>query len=194
MQELLLQHVARHIQLTAEEQTYFVSLLKPRMLLRRQWLLQAGDICRHESFLVKGCMRSYITDMAGNDHVLHFAIEDWWISDLQSFLDQSPSQIYIEALEPSWLLQLDLPSLQKLYEQIPAFERFFRILHQNAYLAQNRRILHNISLTAAERYDAFVQQYPAIAARVTQKHLASYLGMTPVFMSQLRNRQAKKLK
>ncbi|QJB33318.1 Crp/Fnr family transcriptional regulator [Chitinophaga oryzae] len=194
MYGLLLQHVARHIQLTAEEQQYFVSLLKPRRLQRRQWLLQAGDTCRYENFIVEGCLRSYITDRNDAEHVLHFAVEDWWITDLESLLTQTPSQVSIEALEPSLVLQLERDALQALYQQVPSFERFFRILHQNAYLAQNRRILQNISHTAAERYDAFLQQYPAIAARVPQKYLASYLGMTPVFLSQLRQQKAGRLK
>ncbi|RPD42028.1 Crp/Fnr family transcriptional regulator [Chitinophaga barathri] len=192
MFDKILAHVAKHISLTQEEQQLFTSLLKPRKLLRRQFLVQAGDICRYESFIVSGCLRSYITDADGQEHVLHFAIEDWWISDFGSFLHHTPSQTNIEALEPVETLQLDLASLERLYREIPAFERFFRILHQNAYLAQNERILSGISRTAMERYEAFLKRYPAIAARVPQKHLASYLGMTPVFMSQLRKKRMER--
>jgi|SRR5579859_6290870 len=189
MHERILQHVAMHISLTPHEKTFFTGLLKPRSFRRRQFLLQAGDVCRHESFLVSGCMHAYYTDRNGDDHVLHFAIEDWWISDFQSFLDGKPAQINIEALEPTWVLQLDHPGLESLYREVPAFERFFRILHQNAYLAQNQRILNNISQTAPERYEAFLERYPQLAERVPQKYLASYLGMTPVFLSQIRKKR-----
>ncbi|MBO9151724.1 Crp/Fnr family transcriptional regulator [Chitinophaga sp. GCM10012297] len=185
----ILAQVEKHIRLSEEEKQCFTSLLKPRKLLRRQFLLQAGDVCRYETFIVSGCLRSYLTDNNGQEHVLHFAIENWWISDLGSFLHHTPSLINIEALEPVEALQIDLPSLERLYREVPAFERFFRILHQNAYLAQNERILQGISQTAMERYEAFLAKYPAIAARVPQKHLASYLGITPVFISQLRKKR-----
>lgn len=188
MHAQILKHVTQFITLTADEADIFTGLLKPRRLLRRQFLLQAGDICRYESFVISGCLRSFYTDTEGIEHVLRFAVENWWISDFRSFLNGTPAQVDIEALEPVTVLQLDLPGLERLYREIPAFERFFRILHQNAYLAQDQRILDNISQTALERYQAFIARYPEIAARVPLKYLASYLGMTPVFMSQIRKK------
>jgi CRP-like cAMP-binding protein len=96
--------------------------------------------------------------------------------------------VNIEALTPVTVLQLDKPSLERLYTEVPAFERFFRILHQNAYLAQNRRILNNISMTGEARYFDLLERYPQLVQRVPQKYIASYLGITPVFLSQIRAR------
>lgn len=184
----ILAHIARHVSLTATEQELFTSLLGIRRLLRKQFLLQAGDICRYESYVLEGCVRSFFVDDKGVEHTLHFALEDWWITDLESFLHQTAAQVNIEALTPVTVLQLDKPSLERLYTEVPVFERFFRILHQNAYLAQNRRILNNISLSGEARYIDLLERYPQLVQRVPQKYIASYLGITPVFLSQIRAR------
>ncbi len=182
----ILTHVSRFISLSPAEQQLFLSLLKVKQLRRKQYLLQAGDVCGYEHFVVEGCLRSFYVDDSGNEFTLHFAMEDWWITDLDSFLHQTPAIVHIEALTPVIVLQLDKSSLEQLYATIPAFERFFRILHQNAYLAQNRRILNNISMSGEERYTDLVKHYPELVQRVPQKHIASYLGITPVFLSQIR--------
>jgi len=184
--QLILAHVARYVSLTAAEQELFISLLGIKRLLRKQFLLQAGDVCRYESYVLEGCLRSFFIDDKGNEHTLHFALEDWWITDLESFLHQAPAQVNIEALTPVTVLQLDKPSLERLYTEAPAFERFFRILHQNAYLAQNRRILNNISMSGEARYIDLLERHPQLVQRVPQKYIASYLGITPVFLSQIR--------
>lgn len=187
--EQILKHVTRIIPLSAEDQQLFINSLHARRLLRRQFLLQADDICKYENYVVEGCLRSFYVDDNGNEHTLHFALEDWWITDLESFLHRTPARVHIEALEPAWVLQIDKPSLDHLYETVPAFERFFRILHQQAYLAQNRRILNNISMSGEERYHELLQRYPGLVQRVPQKHIASYLGITPVFLSRIRGRK-----
>lgn len=190
-ESFIIAHVQKRVGLTPEEQRQFTSLLRLRKLLRRQFLVQAGEVCQYESFVVKGCLRSFYQDAKGNEHTLHFAIEDWWISDFGSFLTGTPAKRHIEALEPCILLQIDKSSLEQLYQQVPAFERFFRLLHQNACLAQDQRILDGISLTGAERYEAFLKKYPQLVQRIPQKYLASYLGITPVFLSQIRGRKSK---
>ena len=184
----ILAHVARYVPLSAAEQELFTSLLTVKRLLRKQFLLQAGDICRHENYVLEGCVRSFFVDDKGDEHTLHFALDDWWITDLESFLHQTPAVVNIEALTPVTVLQLDKPSLERLYTEVPAFERFFRILHQHAYLAQNKRILNNISMTGEARYIDLLQRYPKLVQRVPQKYIASYLGITPVFLSQIRAR------
>ncbi|GAA0523973.1 Crp/Fnr family transcriptional regulator [Chitinophaga japonensis] len=185
----ILTHVSRHISLTAAEQELFLSLLREKRLLRRQYLLQAGDVCRYDNYVLEGWLRSFYVDDKGEEHTLHFATADWWITDLESFLQETPAEVHIAALTPVTVLQLDKPSLERLYAEIPAFERFFRILHQNAYLAQNRRILNNISMNGEARYLDLLQRYPALVQNVPQKYIASYLGITPVFLSQIRARQ-----
>jgi CRP-like cAMP-binding protein len=184
--ELILAHVRKHINLSADEEEYFCSLLNIKRLLPRQYLVQQGDICRYENYVCNGFLRSFYSDEKGDDHTLHFAMEDWWITDSTSFLKQEPATRSIVALEPSTLLQINASAMKALYDRVPAFERFWRILNQNACIAQDQRILNNIAMNGAERYEALIQKYPTLEQRMPQKHIASYLGITPVFLSQIR--------
>ncbi|MGG7664842.1 Crp/Fnr family transcriptional regulator [Dyadobacter sp. BHUBP1] len=192
LQKMILDHVLRRIELTAGEQAHFVSLLKVRKLLPRQYLVQQGDICRYESYVCKGFLRSFYMDEKGNDHTLHFAMEDWWISDSTSFHLQVPATRNIVALEASVLLQIEKDDLEQLYRDIPAFERFWRILEQKGAIAQDQRILNAISMTGAERYEALITKYPTLEQRMPQRYIASYLGITPVFLSQIRKQLAQR--
>ena len=189
---MIIDHVLRRIELSAAEQAHFVSLLKIRKLLPRQYLVQQGDICRHESYVCKGFLRSFYMDERGNDHTLHFAMEDWWISDSTSFHLQVPATRNIVALEASILLQIEKDDLEQLYKDIPAFERFWRILEQKGGIAQDQRILNAISMTGAERYEALIAKYPTLEQRMPQRYIASYLGITPVFLSQIRKQLSKR--
>ncbi|MCF0040582.1 Crp/Fnr family transcriptional regulator [Dyadobacter fanqingshengii] len=184
--KLILNHASQRINLTEEEQRYFCSLLTVRHLLPRQYLVQQGDICNHESYVCKGFLRSFYMDEKGNDHTLHFAFEDWWITDSTSFLMRVPATRNIVALEASTLLQIDKASLDQLYLDIPVFERYWRIMDEKSGIAQNQRILNSISMSGAERYEALIQKYPNLEQRMPQKYIASYLGITPVFLSQIR--------
>lgn len=186
LHQLILTHVLKRVHLSPEEQEHFCSLLTLRKLLPRQYLLQQGEICRHESYVCSGFLRSFYVDDSGNEHTLHFAMEDWWISDSSSFIPQVPSRINIVALEPSVILQIDRAGIEQLYKDIPAFERFWRVLNQQALISQDQRILNAISMTGAERYEALITKYPTLEQRLPQKHIASFLGITPVFLSQIR--------
>ncbi len=188
--DLLLQHVARHILLDPEEIDFFISLLQPRTLKRKEYLLQQGAVCKAESFVLKGCLRVYTIDDAGLEHVVLFGIEDWWVSDLYSFLTHTPATYFIDALEETEIVQISKANLELLYQRVPRFERFFRILFQNAYVAQQHRINQNLSFTAEDRYLHFIQKYPGLEQRIAQKQIAAYLGITPVFLSMLRRKLA----
>ncbi|SEJ00045.1 cAMP-binding domain of CRP or a regulatory subunit of cAMP-dependent protein kinases [Dyadobacter sp. SG02] len=188
---MILDHVLRRIELTAAEQAHFVSLLKVRKLLARQYLVQQGDVCQYESYVCKGFLRSFFVDGKGNEHTLHFAMEDWWISDSTSFHLQVPATRNIVALEASVLLQIEKNDLEQLYKDIPAFERFWRILEQKSGIAQDQRILNAISMTGAERYEALITKYPTLEQRMPQRYIASYLGITPVFLSQIRKQLSR---
>ncbi|HWV29845.1 MAG TPA: Crp/Fnr family transcriptional regulator [Dyadobacter sp.] len=192
LQKMIVDHVLRRIELTAAEQAHFVGLLKVRKLLPRQYLVQQGDVCRYESYVCKGFLRSFYMDDKGNDHTLHFAMEDWWISDFTSFHLQVPATRNIVALEASVLLQIEKDDLEQLYKDIPAFERFWRILEQKGGIAQDQRILNAISMTGAERYEALITKYPTLEQRMPQRYIASYLGITPVFLSQIRKQLAQR--
>jgi CRP-like cAMP-binding protein len=190
--ELLLKNIGKHIQLDKAEVALFLSLLKVKKLKRKEFLLRQGDICRTENFIVKGCLRVYSIDDNGFEHILMFGIEDWWVSDLLSFLTDTESAYFIDALEETELLQISKKNIYKLYKEVPKFERFFRLILQNAYIAQQQRINQNLSLNAEQRYLNFVVKYPAFEQRIPQKQLAAYLGITPVFLSMLRKKLSKK--
>jgi len=191
LHSMILDHVQRRIALTPAEQDHFFSLLKIRRLLPRQYLVQQGDICRYENYVCKGFLRSFYVDEKGNDHTLHFAMEDWWITDSTSYHLQVPATRNIVALESSVLLQIEKDDLEQLYRDIPAFERFWRILEQKSGIAQDQRILNAISMTGAERYEALIARYPTLEQRMPQRHIASYLGITPVFLSQIRKQATR---
>ena len=187
---LLLAHINRHVSLTEADESLIGSWMRPKAITRKAWLLRAGEVCTQESFIVKGCFRMFVTDQDGVDHVMFFCVENWWASDLSSFLTQSPATMSIQALEDSELLQLSKPGFDALGAETVRFEQYFRILFQNAFVAQQRRVVQNLSLPAAERYDAFLTTWPLLEQRVPQKDIASYLGITPEFLSLIRRKRA----
>jgi CRP-like cAMP-binding protein len=131
-------------------------------------------------------------DKNGKESTIMFAIADWWITDMYCFLNRQPAMLNIEALESSQLLRLSIDDLEKLYIHVPKFERFFRIIMQNAYTREQLRIIQNLSLSAEERYDNFLTKYLQIVKQVTQKQIASYPGITPEFVSAIWANKAKK--
>lgn len=191
MYEKILHNVGRHISLTAEEQNHFTSLLKTRTLRKRQYLLQEGDIMRYECFVSRGCLRTYETDNKGQEHIVQFAFEDWWTGDLYSFLTGQPTCFSVDALEDSELLLIERQQLEQLYQDIPAFNKFFRILMQNSLIAMQRRISENLRMTAEERYRNFTTRYPQFEQRLSLRHIASYLGITPESLSRIRKQRTK---
>ncbi|MET3877870.1 Crp/Fnr family transcriptional regulator [Chitinophaga sp. OAE865] len=186
--ELILKNIERHIHLEEEEINLLFSLLTSRTLKKKAFLLRQGEVCKTENFITKGCLRMYTIDESGLEHIVMFGVEGWWVSDLFSFFTGTTSDYYIDALEDTELLQISKPDLEQLYERVPKFERFFRILLQNAFVAQQRRINQNLSFTAEQRYLDFVRQYPQLEQRISQKQVAAYLGFTPVFLSMLRKK------
>lgn len=189
MYELILKNISRHINLTKEEEDYFKSILKHRVLRKRQYLLQAGDVCRYENYIIKGCLRAYTVDNKGEEHIAMFGMEDWWISDLYSFLTETPATQHIDALEDSEVFSIEKKDLENLYKEVPKFDRLMRILLQNAFVTNQNRILASISQTAEEQYLAFIQKYPSLEQRVPQHQIASYLGITPETISRIRKQR-----
>ena len=182
---LLLRHIAAHITLTAEEQDYFIALLHERKIRKKQYLSQEGDIAKGPVFVAEGIMRSYSLDKNGFEHVIQFAPPGWWIGDMNSMIRQQPGILYCDALEDSTLLWLWKSDLDKLYAAVPKFERFFRILAENAIATYQARIINILSLPAKERYASFCQLYPSLIDCLPQKQVASYIGVTPEFLSKM---------
>lgn len=186
MYDSILLNVSKHITLDERETDLFKSILKHRILKKRQFLLRSGEIAKYETFVVRGLLRAYTVDRSGYEHVVMFAMENWWVSDLYSFLTQTPGDQNIDALEETEVLQIEKSDLEKLYLLVPKFDRFFRILLQNAFVANQQRILASISETAEEQYLSFIKKYPSLEQRVPQHQVASYLGITPETISRIR--------
>lgn len=190
--DLILANIAKHIHLDDNEVAFFKSLLRHRKIRKRQYLLQAGDLSAYENFITKGCLRAYTVDQQGEEHIIMFGVEGWWISDLYSFLTNTPATQNIDALEDSEVFSIERSDLDMLYEKVPKFNKFFLKLLQNAFVAHQRRILASISQTAEEQYIDFIAKYPSIEQRVPQHQIASYLGLSPETISRIRRNKAQK--
>jgi CRP-like cAMP-binding protein len=184
----LIANISKHISLTGEETEFFTSLLKFRSLENGEFLLREGEICKYESFVTKGCLKTYYQDENGFEHIIDFSIEEWWADDLYSFLTQTASKTNIKAIEDTEILQIGKTDLERIYQKIPKFERFFRKLFQNAYITQREQINLALSASAEERYLLFIKKKPYAEKRFSQKDIASYLGITPQFLSTLRKK------
>lgn len=188
MFESILSYIQRYIALTPEEEQYFVSILRPRKYLKRQFVVQAGDLCRYETFVVKGCLRAYFVDPNGSQHIVQFAVEEWWISDLGSLLSATPAILNIDALEDTEVLQIEKRDMEEMFNRFPKFNSMFRVMLSKAFVAHQRRIIDNLCKPAKDRYIEFLSTYRNIEQRVPQHQIASYLGITPEFLSQIRRK------
>jgi CRP-like cAMP-binding protein len=183
----LLDYIAQHVTLTLEEQKVLVASIHQRRYLKGQYIVQQGDVCHFESFVLSGCIKSFYVDPDGQEHITMFAIENWWVADLGSFITQKPADYNVLCLENTEVIQFHFDKLQELYKTIPALERFFRIIIQNAFVASQNRLVQSMSVPAKQRYLAFRQKYPQIEQRVPQYMVASYLGITKEFLSKIRS-------
>ncbi len=186
--ELLITTISRHVSLAPEEIEFLTSFVKPKSLKKGEFLLREGDVCRSETFVTKGCLKTYYEDENGFEHILDFSIEEWWADDLYSFFTQTRSKSTIRAIENTDVLQVSKNDLELLYSKIPVLERFFRLLFQNAYISQREQINLMLSATAEERYFLFLKKKPYAEKRFSQKDIASYLGVTPQFLSTLKKK------
>lgn len=182
----LIQNLTKYVTLTPEEIEIIQSLFAYRKFRKRQYVQQQGDVTRLETFVLKGITRTYEVDDAGQEHVVQFGVEDWWVGDLYSFLTETPTTFNIDCLEDTEVLQITKQDLEQLYQRVPKMERHFRILVQNAFIATTRRLATSLSRSAAERYEDFIKRYPHIEQRVPNHQIASYLGITPQSLSRIR--------
>ncbi|NIF04912.1 Crp/Fnr family transcriptional regulator [Chryseobacterium sp. Tr-659] len=188
---LILKNISRHISLSNQETSYFLSLLKEKKIAKKTLILQQQQPCKEISFVQSGILRAFHLDTSGRESTIMFAVSDWWITDMYCFINQKPAILNIEALEESVIFQLPKDHLEELYLKVPKFERFFRIIMQNAYIREQLRTIENLSLPAEERYYNFLQKYPEAVKLIKQKQIASYLGITPEFLSLIKSSKQK---
>jgi CRP-like cAMP-binding protein len=181
-----------YLPLNEQEQADLAKRVTERRIKRRQFILQEGDLCNHYIFVVEGCFKLYHIDKKGVEHNLQFIAENDWIMELDSFYSEKPSRVYIEAIEPSLILQIKRLDLYYLFTNHPKFDRNFRVIVENRYVELENRVLQNISSTAEERYLSFLDQYPHLFLRLPNTQIASYLGITPEFLSKIRKEIVKK--
>ena len=182
----LIDHLESYISLTEAEKQLLQGRVSRRSIRRRQFILQEGFACQHYTFIVEGCFRMYAVDAKGNEHNIQFAAENGWIADIGSFHSGKNSGFFIEAIEPSVILQVERQDLYFLYTNVPKLDRIFKVIVENNYVELQNRVLQTISSTAQERYLAFLDQYPKLALRLPNTQIASYLGITPEFLSKIR--------
>lgn len=186
MFEVLFENIAKKIVLTPAEKESLQSFFIPKKLRKKQYLLQEGDSSRYLAFVEKGFLRSYSVDDKGNENIIQFAFESWWITDQYSFLTGEPSKYNIDALEDSELLLLTKQSEEEMLQKIPRMESYFRQLLQNHLIATQRRLASSLNNSAEEKYQQLIQACPTLPQRVPQHMLASFLGITPETLSRLR--------
>ncbi len=186
MYDRLLGNFAMHVSLSDEEKAVAISLLQSKSVKKNTLVLAAGNVCRNVYFVDKGCLRLFKSDTENLEHNILFCPQNWWVSDTASFSTHTAAFYSIGALEDTEVFFYSYEDLEKLYVLVPKFERFFRIVFQNGFSLYQNRITSNATKSALERYVAFKKLYPDLEMRIAQKHIASYLGITPVFLSRIR--------
>ncbi|RYY60662.1 MAG: Crp/Fnr family transcriptional regulator [Chitinophagaceae bacterium] len=190
-QEKIGSYVDRFIRLTGEEKFEFTSRFKETRVKKRQFIVQPGFVPKYRYFVIEGSLRAYVVGDEGKDHTIQFAIEDWWISDYDSYIHQQPASMFVVALEDCVLMQISFEDEQILKASNHKFETFFRQKSELATAFLQRRIVTNLTRSASERYAIFVETFPELVQRVPQYALASYLGITTQFLSKIRNQKSR---
>ncbi len=192
MTNKIVSYIDKFVKLTDEESQLFSSCFKEVKIKKRQFIVQPNFVAKHRHYVLKGAFRAYVVADEGQDHTITFAIDDWWITDYNSYIFQQPATMFVVALEDSTILQIDFEKEQELKKSNHKFETFFRILAERGFASQQRRVISNLTQTAEERYKNFASKYQLIVQRVPQYALASYLGMTTEFLSRIRNKRVSK--
>jgi CRP-like cAMP-binding protein len=177
---------------SAEELAFMRALFEPRRLAAGDFLQRGGDVARYAAFVARGCLRSFVIDGKGKEHVVQFAPEHWWLADAISLNTGTPSQYFYAAIEDSDLLLLDAPAAQQIVDRVPGYSVAMRAGLQKHAAAKDLRIVKALSATASERYLDFMNTFPTVAQRVPQWMVASYLGVSPETISRIRKDLSRK--
>lgn len=192
MYEKLKANILKNTHIPEQELAKFCHLFYLKTVNKKEFLLKEGEICRFEGFVNSGLCKVYHLDEKGNEQILYFAAENWWVVDLDSFNTEQPSKLFIEALEDSELLMISKANKEMAFTEFPSIERVFRIMTQNVYTNLQRRMIDNLCKTADIRYVEFLQQYPSITKRLSNIQIAAYLGISHEFLSKIRRKLSEK--
>jgi CRP-like cAMP-binding protein len=192
MTELLKQNIAKHISLSEKGTEVFCNLFRKQLIKKKSFLLKEGEVCKFEGFVTKGLFRVYHIDKSGAEQILYFAIENWWVTDIDSFTNGLPSQLFIEALEDSEVLLISKNDKEFAYTNLPEIEKLFRVMTQKTHVALQRRMIDNLGKTADQRYLDFIEKYPKLYERLSNLQIAAYLGISHEFLSKIRKKIAGK--
>lgn len=185
----LFKHIDQKVTLTTEEKEVVFSFFRVKKLRRRQFLLQEEDICVDFAFVSEGLLKSYVLDEKGNENVNLFGWEGWWIADFQSFLFQTPATLAIEAMEDCELLLLSKENYERMLDEVPAMERYFRLVYERSLATKDQRLVHAQTYSAEEKYISLIAMYPELLQRIPQSLLASFLGLTPETFSRIKHKK-----
>ncbi|WP_188933929.1 Crp/Fnr family transcriptional regulator [Puia dinghuensis] len=190
MYEALFQYIETRsgLRLTDDERSIIESKFIPKRLLKRQYFLQEGDVCKKIAFIVKGAARMFSIDDKGHEHIVRFGLESWWLGDHESFNLLTPSRYHIEVLEDTDLLVITTVHAHELRDEVRAFDLTVKAMDRQLSVATQKRIHAAISMTAEERYDDLVNTYPQFLQRFPQSMIASYLGISPETLSRMRRK------
>lgn len=181
-------HLLKTVNINADDFRYISSFFTLKTLRKKEYLLRPPQVSMHESYIIKGLFQSSLIDDSGRLHLLYFPHEDWWAGDFKSFRTGQVSSMEIVALEDAVLLQIAKTPLEKLYHRLPAFERFFRVLNENAAIALQDRLVQHFSKDSEKKYLDFLKKYPALKNRLTNRQIAGFLGVTPEYFSLMRKK------
>lgn len=188
----IIQHIEKYVPLSAEEKLGCSSVFKIAKFKKKQFIIQPGFVAKHRYFVLDGAIKAYVIGDEGQEHTVQLAIDEWWISDYNSYMFQRPASMFVTAVEDTVALQISFEDEQKLKAASHATGTFFRIIAERSVAFMQRRIISNLTMDAKERYDEFQRAYPQMVTRFPQYVIASYLGMTTEFLSKIRNQKVKK--
>jgi CRP-like cAMP-binding protein len=189
MSDILRKHIEKFIPVDDKDFSKIQSYFKASEHLKKHNLLIEGKICTSNYFVISGCLRLFFINDKGVEQTVQFALENWWLADYTSFSAQRPSEYYIQTIEKSEILSIDFQSQEKLLKEFPYMERYFRLIHQRAHAAYQLRIKYLYSFSREELYHQFNQLYPEFVQRIPQYLMASYLGFTPEYLSEIRKKR-----
>lgn len=183
-----IQHLKRYIALNEAEEQLLLHYIKPISLKKKDFLLREGEICKANYFVESGCLRMFFINEKGTEQIVQFALENWWMADNMSLIMQAKSPFYIQAIEHAEVIAVDYHKQEELFTRLPQMERYFRIIMQRVYAASQMRLKFFYDYSKEENYRAFVALFPEFVQRIPQYMLASYLGLTPEYLSELRKK------